>query len=89
MDMVSTIKILMEVAYIYGSSPTITNCLFQYNSGGENGGAGAVISGAPIFTNDTFYANTSGAGGGLYITNSSATITNCTFFNNVTVLGGR
>ncbi len=72
--------------HITNSSPTITNCLIQYNNAGINGGGCKVDEGSaaftPVFSNCTFFQNNAQVGGGLYITAGTAKVTNCTFINN-------
>jgi hypothetical protein len=72
---------------IYASSPTLTNCLFLGNWGGESnagwGGGMVIMGGSPTLTNCVFAQNSSHAGGGVYVyTGSNPTFNNCTFWNN-------
>ena len=79
--------ILME--YV---NPTITNCVFQYDST-VNGGAGgglACLSSSPKISNCTFQFNSGSDGGGMYIAYSggSPKITSCIFQSNTATSSG-
>jgi hypothetical protein len=68
---------------IFGSSPTLDNCLFLGNYGSGWGGGMVIYSGWPTITNCVFAQNSSHAGGGLYIyAGSHPTLNNCTFWGN-------
>ncbi|GAB4039665.1 beta strand repeat-containing protein [Spirosoma gilvum] len=65
------------------NSPTLTNCLFVANWGGNGGGAANSTNSSPIVTNCSFQSNTSTSGGGLFNTSSSnPTLTGCFFLTN-------
>ncbi len=74
------------------SSPTITNCTFSGNRGGDRGFGGGIVnndSSSPTITNCTFSGNSALYGGGMCNLNSSSpTITNCTFSGNSALFGG-
>ncbi|QKZ14738.1 putative Ig domain-containing protein [Spirosoma sp. KUDC1026] len=62
--------------YNNNSSPTLTNCSFQTNSG-EVGGMFNISNSSPTLTNCSFQAN---SGGGMYnINSSSPKLINCSF----------
>jgi len=76
-----------------GSSPTITNCIFDGNEAAdtnssydnENGGAIYCDASSPTLVNCTFSGNSAdGAGGAIFCTNSGTlTVTNCVFRDNI------
>ncbi|GAF81936.1 unnamed protein product, partial [marine sediment metagenome] len=70
----------------YGSSPTISNCIFSHNSAHAGGGMDAKKGWSqPKLINCTFIANSStyGGGGGLRIDSGcTATLSNCAFISN-------
>lgn len=61
-------------------SPTISNCIFSFNSGTGGGMRNSDCS--PNVSNCTFSNNTGGTGGGIYNSNANPTLTNCTFNSN-------
>lgn len=67
----------------YESSPTIANCVFSSNFGGDGGGI-INVSSSPIITNCTFSGNTAASGAGIHNQSSNPTITNCIFSGNTT-----
>jgi hypothetical protein len=74
--------------YNYSSSPTVTDCTFSGNSGGDNGGGMYNLDSSPTVTDCTFSGNNSPVGGGMYNLSSNPTITGCTFSGNTTSRGG-
>ena len=79
--------------YNTGSSPTLTNCLFQSNSFNYQGGAIYNTGSSPVLTNCSFQNNSSGftssQGGAIYNNSSNPALTNCLFQgNSVYVQGG-
>jgi len=77
--------------YNSGSSPVVTNCSFQENSG-SLGGAISNANSSPIFVNCSFLLNSAGNGGGGVINNGNGTDTpafvNCSFLGNTAQFGG-
>jgi len=78
--------------YNYGSSPSVTNCTFTYNSGNHGGGMcnGSsfeyYVPSNPTVTNCVFNMNSASNGGGMYNDlNCSVTISNCIFSDNTSV----
>ncbi|GAB3707639.1 hypothetical protein GCM10027592_41970 [Spirosoma flavus] len=67
--------------YNSGSSPSITNCVFQGNTASEGGGMYNTSS-SPVLNNCIFQTNTASVGGGMNNDNSSPTLTRCSFLNN-------
>lgn len=68
-----------------GSSPTVTDCVFDGNMAtfGFGGGMFNEFGSAPTVTDCTFIGNTVFAGGGgMYNTDSSPTVTDCAFVDN-------
>ena len=74
----------------FGTSPTVTNCMFLENSADFGSGMFNFESSSPAVTNCTFTANTADFfGGGMYNNlNSNPTVTNCTFRGNSANFGG-
>ncbi|MFG0274646.1 MAG: hypothetical protein ACF8QF_06285 [Phycisphaerales bacterium] len=71
------------------SSPTVRNCIFEFN-GAEIGGAVYANGGAPVFENCRFDSNTATAGGGggaLYLNNTNASFADCVFDGNLATGG--
>jgi len=68
----------------YGSSPTLTNCIFTGNSATWGGGVLGWINSSITMTNCVISGNSSlNLGGGVYGgSNSSITMTNCTIISN-------
>jgi len=65
------------------SSPTLINCTFSGNAGGESGGGMYNNNSNPLLLSCTFSENTAMRnGGGMYNSGSSPTLTNCTFIEN-------
>jgi len=66
------------------SSPTLTNCTFSGNSGGDGGGGGMCNdNSSPTLANCTFRGNLAAMNGGaMYNTRSSPTLVNCIFSGN-------
>jgi len=70
------------------TTPTINNCIFVGNTGGE-GGAVINESCSPKFTNCIFKGNTASYGGAISNAyGSSPILVNCTFFGNSSLYGG-
>jgi hypothetical protein len=68
--------------YNSGSSPTVTNCMFSYNTAYEGGGMYNTSSN-PTVTNCIFTNNSATYyGGGMVNDNSSPTVANCIFSGN-------
>ncbi|MHC4499137.1 MAG: right-handed parallel beta-helix repeat-containing protein, partial [Planctomycetota bacterium] len=81
------------ICCIFGSSPTIKNCIITNNSMRDHGG-GFYCGGDsnPIITNCIISSNTFttvGYGGGIYCAGASPIITNCIIVNNSAVGPGR
>jgi len=74
--------------YNYGSSPTVTNCIFTGNSADYCGGGMENNNSSPTVTNCIFTGNSAGYGGGMYNWLSSPTVTNCTFSGNTAYSDG-
>ncbi len=75
--------------YCEASSPTVTDCLFIYNTAGNNGGGMGNDEGNPTVTDCLFEYNTAGdKGGGMSNGYGSPTVTNCTFRGNSAGYGG-
>ena len=73
------------------SSPTISYCVFSYNSASSYGGAMYnTLKSSPFITHCTFSnnTNTAGSGGAINNNNSSPTITDCAFSNNSAASSG-
>ena len=87
---------------IHLSSVTITNCTFRNNAARHNGGALSSYSGSGSTLNNCIFTwNSSGnmvnvgsriqiseGSGGMYNHDSSPTLTNCTFIENLAPIGG-
>ena len=70
------------------SSPTITNCIFEGNSGGNGGGLFSLNS-SPRVESCTFISNTADQdGGGIYIQTGVPTFNNCIIHDNTATFGG-
>jgi predicted outer membrane repeat protein len=68
---------------IFGSSPTIEDCIVQGNTATFGGGI-YVVDGAPSITGCTIESNTASfSGGGLYVSELGASVTDCVFTANV------
>jgi hypothetical protein len=66
-----------------GGSPTLTNCIFIYNSAQTGGGMHNLLESNPAVTNCVFSGNSANEGGGMYNSgNSNPNVTNCTFSGN-------
>ncbi|MPR36204.1 right-handed parallel beta-helix repeat-containing protein [Salmonirosea aquatica] len=77
--------------YNDSSSPTLTNCSFDSNASGTNGGAMHNADSSPSLSNCSFLNNAArnGNGGCVYNTsNSSPSLTNCLFLSNTANNGG-
>ncbi len=75
--------------YNYGSSPTVTDCMFSDNHAGYYGGGMCNDAGSsPTVTNCGFSDNGSPYGGGMCNDEGSPTVTNCTFSSNWAIDGG-
>jgi parallel beta-helix repeat protein/predicted outer membrane repeat protein len=74
----------------YGSSPTVTNCIFTGNSAEHGGGIYNYYGSSPTVTNCTFSGNSSIYRGGAMdnYNDSSPTVTNCTFSGNSSIFYG-
>ncbi len=73
-----------------GGSPTLTNCVFEYNRSYDNGAGMANLSSAPTVRNCTFRLNRAGwEGGGLYNDLSSPVVEHTAFSaNSASFVGG-
>jgi hypothetical protein len=75
---------------VYPSSPTIMNCIIQYNQAQTYGGGMCILHGEPALINCHFIKNKItwelGSGGGLYNDTGSPLLKGCTFIENYTVL---
>ncbi len=71
--------------YNVNARPTINNCIFSNNKGGNGGAVFNSTNSSTIFTNCTFTNNfSSGSGSVMYNENSSnITVNNCVFNNNL------
>lgn len=67
--------------YISGGSPSIINCRFMGNKGG-NGAAVISLGGNAVIMNSLFSGNTGGKGTGIYAINSTIKVINSTFSGN-------
>lgn len=75
---------------IYGTSPTVRNCIFVNNQSTGGGGGIGIIFGNPSISDCTFFNNTSpylpgflsGEGGGMLIV-GNASVSNCVFVGNL------
>jgi hypothetical protein len=65
-----------------GSSPMMTNCIFNQNTAGTYGGGVYNDYANPVMTNCTFSSNSADYGGAVYNYYSNPTLTNCTFTDN-------
>ena len=75
--------------YNYSSSPLVTNCSFQNNSGYYGAAMSNRFNSNPAVTNCSFQNNSAEAyGGGMYNDESSPTVTNCSFQGNSAYEGG-
>ncbi len=74
--------------YIYNSSPTVTNCIFDGNTADSNGGGIYNWNSDPTLTNCAFADNSAYYGGGIYNNASSPVMINCTFYSNSATLDG-
>ncbi len=77
--------------YIYGSAPTITNCIFYENTAdGYGGGAIAGEVSSPTIQGCTFFHNTAFWGGAVEILapGSNAIIEDCYFYENLALYDG-
>jgi parallel beta-helix repeat protein len=76
--------------YNEGSSPTVTNCVFTYNSSSMSSGGGMWNESAnPTVTNCLFIRNHAHAlGGDIYNSYSSPTVAHCTFTDTYANWGG-
>ena len=68
--------------YNYGSSPTISNCMFSGNTAVSYGGGMYSYNSSPIVTNCAFSENSAGTGGGMVNTGGNPTVTDCSFYDN-------
>jgi hypothetical protein len=75
---------------MFGSSPTVTNCIFTSNNASRGGGMLADWDSSPTVTNCIFTSNGGEYGGGMYNAyGSHSTVTNCIFaYNSVVWFGG-
>jgi hypothetical protein len=75
--------------YNDNSSPTISNCVFSYNTSSSNGGGMYNVSSSPTIVNCTFTANSTGYGGAgmANLSGSNALVTNCLFTANAAWAG--
>ncbi len=78
--------------YIFGSSPTVTHCIFSGNSAFNGGGLFIGSNSSASITDCIFNTNTAstiGGGGALFIGNSnSVSVTHCIFSGNSAASGG-
>ena len=77
----------------WGSSPTISKCIFQGNYAVDGGGGIYCVYSSPTVSNCLFQENSStggmgGIGGGICSEHSNPAITNCTFVENVAGAAG-
>ncbi len=74
--------------YIFGSSPTVTNCTFSGNSAISGGGIYCELS-APTICGSTLEGNAAMKGGGMYAwRNSAPSLTDCEISRNVAEIRG-
>ena len=72
-----------------GSSPTVTNCTFEYNTAYNGGGGMYNYESSPTVTNCTFKYDTAFGGGGMANEDGSdPKVTDCTFKYNTAFGGG-
>jgi hypothetical protein len=74
------------IAIVAGSSPVITDCVFDRNWGITRGGGMACVNSSALVQGCVFVGNIQeiccGCGGGMYLENAQATIKNCLFVGN-------
>lgn len=77
-------------AVISGASPTIRNCVFEYNTADTSGGGISAVGSAVSVQECVFRENEVilGLGGAIGSSNSNPTIVDCSFDNN-TAIGGK
>ncbi len=74
--------------FTFGSSPTVTNCIFTGNAA-DFGGGMYMDLGSPMVSHCTFSGNEALSGGGMeHSSFASSTVTNCTFSENSAGFGG-
>ncbi|KPK78130.1 MAG: hypothetical protein AMJ79_00740 [Phycisphaerae bacterium SM23_30] len=72
-----------------GGEPTVSNCLFTDNDGGNGGGLGVWASSSPSLFNCIFMDNTASiAGGGVSLQHSNPVFVSCMFLGNISGGGG-
>ncbi len=71
-----------------GTSPTVTDCLFQGNVVTGCGGGVLTFGGSPTFTDCRFEGNSAWAGGGLYGESAAPMLHGCSFTENDATYGG-
>ncbi len=74
--------------YLYSSSPTIRNVIFESNVADNLGGAVYIYNFSSVFDNISFVNNISGGGGGMYISYASPLISNAIFTGNTSAADG-
>jgi Right handed beta helix region/Kre9/KNH-like N-terminal Ig-like domain/Secretion system C-terminal sorting domain len=74
--------------YCEDSSPTISYCTINGNSGGEGGGGIYCYNSSPTISYCTISGNSIHSGGGIYCEGSSPTISHCTISGNLSNIGG-
>ena len=68
--------------YNISGSPTVTNCIFNNNSGISGGGVYNDSGSNPTFNNCQFITNSSGFGGGMWNSESNPRLADCFFIGN-------
>jgi hypothetical protein len=74
--------------YSTNASPTITDCIIEYNSAGDsaaqghNGGGIYCYGGSPTIASCIVRNNTAQRGGGIYLSDALATVTDCVIQDN-------
>ena len=71
------------------SSPTVSNCIFRYNSAATNGGGMYTSNGgAPLLNKCRFEQNNANSGGGMSNSTASPVLKDCVFSENTANVGG-
>jgi hypothetical protein len=74
---------------VQGSSPTITNCIFKNNIGGQDGGGLYELNASSVISNCVFDNNMATSyGGGVYLGGGASKVSNCTFNSNLSSTTG-
>ncbi|MBN1338908.1 MAG: hypothetical protein JXA03_06270 [Bacteroidales bacterium] len=74
--------------YLYSSSPTIQNVVFESNQAGNLGGAVYMYNSTSFFTNISYLNNISAGGGAMYVSYASLVLNNAIFTGNVSSADG-